>query len=182
MYSHIFEASQPTSCIARFINLQSCWSMQSSMQGAYYATVRVPKIFLPSPPCFLMICSNRKTRVFDLSGHETWIAYVSLIKQTSRPAVAALLSGYTFANAENSIWAMQASILWTVCFSAIHLVTYMDRKEWWWIFVHCTLEITDRGLLWSLTTTNGFYWAPPSPPNSEFYHRLEVGLNRKIDI
>ena len=27
-----------------------------------------------------MICSNRKTRVFDPSGHETFIAHVSLIR------------------------------------------------------------------------------------------------------
>ena len=38
---------------------------------------------LRSPSLYLMICSNRKTRVFDLSGHETFIAYVSLIHGTT---------------------------------------------------------------------------------------------------
>lgn len=40
----------------------------------------------------MMICSNRKTRVFDPSGHETFIAHVSLIYINEFPSYLAELT------------------------------------------------------------------------------------------
>lgn len=52
-------------------------------------------LFLRSILVFLMICLNRKTRVFDLSGHETFIARqsdtYSHIEMTSQPFACNLL-------------------------------------------------------------------------------------------